>query len=104
MANSPQDSLPPTISTIRRRLIAATADAEPPDHTADSASDSVDFDSLGVNGLMREELEQASRESPVQDEVEVLLQRYQAEKGRKTPTEVRLDPAAVGLPPLSRVN
>jgi hypothetical protein len=103
MASTQNDSLPPTISTIRRRLISATAgDLPPAGRGDDSGSDSVDFDTLVADGVIRKELEEVTRESQAQDEVEALLQRYQAEKGRQTPPEVRIDPAAAGLPPLSR--
>src|SRR5262249_12276567 len=51
---------------------------------------------------VREELAQAGRPKPVPDEIEALLHRYQAEKARRTPPEVHIDPAAPGLPPLTR--
>ena len=84
------DLLPTSISMIRRRLITATAD----ELAADPRSETVDFDALGGNHLLQEELEQAAR-SPAApaigyDTVEALLQRYQAEKGGAASPELEL--------------
>jgi hypothetical protein len=74
----------PTISSIRRKLISATAPAEP----VDARSESIDFDHYnsenGEQPMMAAGLEKLLKQPAApkgHDEMELLLQRYQAEKG-----------------------
>jgi hypothetical protein len=102
MANTQttQDSLPPSLSSLRRQMQGSQAGAA--GATEPAAEEMVDFDNLAGDETVREELAEAARPKPIPDEIESLLQRYQSEKARKTPTEVQIDPGAAGLPPLSR--
>src|SRR5579864_6532902 len=98
-----QESIPPSLSHLRRQLAGGTEDAgAAPQERAGLADGTVDFDGMAGDDSMHEELAETSRPKQVPGEIEALLQRYQSEKSRKTPTEVQLDPAAAGLPPLTR--
>ncbi|MFL5339755.1 MAG: hypothetical protein ACJ8F7_06265 [Gemmataceae bacterium] len=70
--------LDPSLSTIRRRLISTAPE---------DVADSVDFETL--NAALSEDAEAAPRSPVGYDEVEALLQRYQAEKGRGPAEETR---------------
>jgi hypothetical protein len=96
------DSIPPSLSHLRRQLAAGAEEAPAPEQRGALADGTVDFDGLAGDESVREELAEAARPKPVSDEIEVLLQRLQNDKSRKTPTEVQLDPGAAGLPPLTR--
>jgi hypothetical protein len=99
---SSQDSIPPSLSHLRRQLAGGGADSAEPARRSASADETVDFDSMTGDDPVREELGQAVPPKPKSDDIEALLERYQAEKSRKTPTDIQLDPAAPGLPPLTR--
>jgi hypothetical protein len=98
---SSQDSIPPSLSHLRRQLSGEADSAEPARRSA-SAEETVDFDSLTGDDAVREELAQSVSPRPKSDDINGLLERMQAEKSRKTPTEVQLEPPAPGLPPLTR--
>ena len=95
---SSQDSVPPSLSHLRRHL---AGDPAPAARSA-SAEETVDFDNMTGDDAVREELSRGAPAKPKSDDIGALLERYQAEKSRKTPTEIQLDPVAPGLPPLTR--
>jgi hypothetical protein len=82
---TPHTPVDPSLSVIRRRLIAVAPDG---------GSDSVDFDALGGNHQLQQELEQSARGPATggYDEVEALLHRYQAEKGGSALPELEVRP------------
>jgi hypothetical protein len=84
--HAPVDSAPNSLSMIRRRLISAA-----PDGSADPRSETVDFDAIGINSQLQQELEESAQPEPGSyDDVESLLQRYQAEKGGAAMPELEL--------------
>lgn len=102
MATTPysQDPLPPSLSKLRRRLLTAgpTVPEPEPAFVDDDRANTIDFESVTGSGLLDELQEEPT---PVansgSDEVEALLQRYQAEKGVPE-AEPRNAPS---LPPLT---
>ncbi len=80
---SPEQSLP-SKSVIRRRLLAATAEAPKPAPANDLSADSVDFNNGSEDSAILQELQRIGRPAaPAEDfnEVDALLRRYEAEKG-----------------------
>ncbi|HEV3145287.1 MAG TPA: hypothetical protein VGZ47_15455 [Gemmataceae bacterium] len=106
---TPQDSIPPSLSHLRRHMPAGAS----PNQPAELADDTVDFENLAGDESVRQELAKAAGAQefakaagakPASDEIQALLERYQAEKSRQTPTDVQIDAAAAGLPPLTRAS
>jgi hypothetical protein len=91
---TPQTPQDPSISVIRRRLISAAAD----DGAADPRSESIDFEAMGGHELQLE-LERSARAPAARqpDEVDALLQRYQAEKGGPALPDLEVRPPSNGL-------
>lgn len=85
MPQPPPDEIPATISTIRRKLIAVEpeVDEEPVDEEA------VEFEPVGASGLVFHGSAQGVAPPPsprlANDDVDAMLERYQAEKGLSMP-------------------
>jgi hypothetical protein len=104
MANP--EPVPASISGIRRRLISAVP--EPPSKampaaTLDPRADTIDFEAVNGGSLMQE-MDQFSHPAapPEYDDVDMLLQRYQMEKGIPSEPEPQAPPVNTSFPPSAR--